>query len=223
MLFPILLETDAWLVINKPAGADFHSQSGNAGLIVQLSSQLNQPLWPVHRLDKVTSGCLLVAKSAEAAATLSRQFADRHVQKTYIALACGKPRKKQGWIKGDMVKSRNGSWKLSRQVNNPAITQFHSCAITGDIPALLSHYTGLRAYYLLPTTGKSHQLRVAMKSLGTPILGDSRYGGSPANRCYLHAYQLIFNWENETIQVNARLDPKYWPVTVLDALTGQSD
>lgn len=92
-----------------------------------------------------------------------------------------------------MEKSRNGAWKLCHRKENPAVTQFSSISLEPS----------LRHFILQPTTGKTHQLRVAMKSLGSPILGDKLYAGSVADRVYLHAYQLEFEYENEQICVQA--------------------
>lgn len=180
----VLYDTPDWLAIDKTAGVSMHSDDGVAGLVVQASEQLSQPLFPVHRLDKVTSGLLLLAKHSRAAAQLSEHFAHRRIQKWYLAISQSKPTKKQGWVKGDMSKSRNGSWKLERSHNNPAITQF------------ITHFdsTAERRFFLLkPHTGKTHQLRVMMKSLSAPIDGDERYGGIAAERTYLHAYALSFD------------------------------
>lgn len=181
--FSIVCNNDSWLAINKPAGINMHSEDGQAGLAVQLAEQLNCPLWPVHRLDKVTSGLLLFAKNKKTTAELSALFAQRLVDKYYLAISSHKPAKKQGWVKGDMSKSRNGSWKLQRTRHNPAITRF------------VSHYdeqTQKRLFLLNPRTGKTHQLRVAMKSLSAPIDGDQRYAGVAAGRTFLHAYALCF-------------------------------
>ncbi|WP_419810488.1 TIGR01621 family pseudouridine synthase [Bacterioplanoides sp.] len=181
--FKLLYQSDSCVVINKPAGISFHSDNNEAGLVVQLSEQLQQRLWPVHRLDKVTSGILLLATSEHSAAFFSEQFSSRRIQKRYLAISHMKPKKKQGWIKGDMSKSRNGSWKLMRTQENPAITHF------------ISHFDATRQqrqFLLAPKTGKTHQLRVAMKSLSAPIDGDQRYGGQAADRAYLHSYALRF-------------------------------
>ena len=205
MIFEILLECDDWVVINKPVGAEMHSQSDSAGLVVLLERQLKQSLWPIHRLDKVTSGCLLLAKNASAARQLSEQFAQRTINKIYMAIARGKPKKKKGWIKGDMIKSRNGCWKLTRTTTNAAVTYFESQAMTKEYQSddVTRTMSGFRLYTLQPKTGKTHQLRVAMKSIGVPILGDLRYGGEPANRVYLHASELTFNWHDQPITVLA--------------------
>ncbi|RAU18317.1 TIGR01621 family pseudouridine synthase [Nitrincola tibetensis] len=178
-------ETD-FLVVAKYPGVDFHSQSGNAGLAAQLQQDLGYPLFAVHRLDTLTSGLLLFAKSSESAHQLSKRFSERRIQKFYLAIAKGKPTKKQGKIQGDMAKSRRGQYKLMRSQDNPAITRFYSHALQD----------GLRLYLLKPETGKTHQLRVALASLGTPILGDQRYGGGEADRGYLHAYCLSFEFNS---------------------------
>ena len=148
----------------------------------------NEPdLALVHRLDKVTSGLLLIGRNHPATSCLSQQFQAKTVSKYYLAVACGKPIKKQGAIIGDMEKARRGAWKLIRQTHNPAITQFFSQA----------HSQGKRWYLLKPSTGKTHQLRVALKSLACPILGDCLYGGSESERVHLHAYSLSFDWLGE--------------------------
>ena len=90
-----------------------------------------------------------------------------------------------------MLKSRRGSYKLVRSLDNPAITQFVSTSI---VP-------GKRLYLCYPITGKTHQIRVALKSVGAPILGDMRYGSSPSDRMYLHCYGLEFQYQDQKIQV----------------------
>ncbi|MBL1377060.1 TIGR01621 family pseudouridine synthase [Zobellella iuensis] len=191
----ILLRHDHFYVINKPAGIGMHQEGDSPGLVRRLSEELGEPLYPVHRLDKMTTGALLLARTPEANRELSRQFAERSTCKLYLALSDRKPGKKQGLVKGDMEKARGGSWKLTRGSANPAITRFYS--------SLLDN--GLRAFLLQPHTGKTHQLRVALKSLGSPILGDERYGGSPADRGYLHAWQLEFGYGGERLSVRAPL------------------
>jgi tRNA pseudouridine32 synthase/23S rRNA pseudouridine746 synthase len=204
----IITQGDGWIALNKPSGASIHSENNITGFIANAERQLDQKLWPVHRLDKVTSGILLVATSAEAAAHLSAQFAERTVCKYYLAVSARKPIKKQGWIKGDMEKARNGCWKLARSHNNPAITRF------------VSHFdasTNTRFYLLKPSTGKTHQLRVAMKSISAPIHGDTRYGGTEADRAYLHAYYLSFEMKGQRIELSclpssADAAESSWPV-----------
>ena len=180
-------ETD-FLLVDKAPGVHFHSQDGSAGLVAQLERDLNTKLFAVHRLDTMTSGLILLARSSAAAAKFTEMFTAHQVQKFYLALAQGKPKKKQGWVIGDMAKSRRGMYKLLRSTDNPAITQFFSQSVAD----------GLRLYLLKPLSGKTHQLRVALNSVGVPILGDPLYGvADSGDRGYLHAYALQFDWQGQ--------------------------
>lgn len=192
--FEIIHKHRDFIIIDKPAGISVHKDGAEIGLTQMLARQLNVPrLWLVHRLDKVTSGLLILALNEQAATTLSGLFARHAVQKTYLALSAHKPKKKQGLIVGDMQKARRGAWKLCRSREKPAITRFTSLSCTSD----------LRLFILKPQTGKTHQLRVAMKSLGSPILGDELYGGKAeqADRTYLHAYRLDFAYQGERFSI----------------------
>lgn len=190
--FSILFQHRDFVIINKPEGVSVHKDDQAVGLCENLAKQLNVPqVWLVHRLDKITSGLLIIALNREAAAYFYTLFAEHRIQKTYWALSIEKPKKKQGRVIGDMQKSRNGAWKLTHGRENPAVTQFTSHSLEPN----------LRHFILQPKTGKTHQLRVAMKSLGSPILGDQLYGGTAADRVYLHAYQLDFEYHGEPISV----------------------
>jgi len=183
-----------FIIIHKPCGISVHKDNAQTPFTTTLAKQLGVPkLWLVHRLDKVTSGLLILALNAQSAVIFGELFRQHKVQKTYLALACHKPKKKQGLIIGDMQKARRGAWKLTQSRENPAITRFISQSLAPN----------LRLFTLFPQTGKTHQLRVAMKSLGSPILGDSLYGGAVADRVYLHAYQLSFEYNGEAINVTA--------------------
>jgi len=181
----ILFENNNFIVVSKPAGVNFHSED-EAGFVVQVSQQKGLPLFPVHRLDKMTSGLVILAKSSEVAALFGKMFENREVEKYYLAISIRKPKKKQGWVKGDMASARRGDYKLLTTMNNPAITQFISCALR----------THERGFLIKPHTGKTHQIRVALKSLGSPIAGDERYAHAEEarkeDRGYLHAYALRF-------------------------------
>ncbi len=191
MLLSIIEDNLDYLVVDKPAGLSFHCQPQSLGLQVQLEQQVKQKLWPVHRLDKITSGLVIFAKSAQNAAEFGNLFEQRQIRKCYIALSDKKPKKKMGKVSGDMVKSRSGSWKLTHTRSNPAISKFQSQGLT----------PGIRLFLVKPTTGKTHQIRVALKSLGSPILGDTRYGGSQADRGYLHHYSIEFLWKNKLTKI----------------------
>jgi tRNA pseudouridine32 synthase/23S rRNA pseudouridine746 synthase len=128
---------------------------------------------------------VLLARTREWAAILAGLFRERAVGKYYLALSDQVPRKKQGLVVGDMVRSRRGSWMLARTMKRPARTRFMSRSVA----------PGLRLFVLKPLTGRTHQLRVAMKSLGAPILGDFLYHPLVPDwpdRMYLHAHTLRF-------------------------------
>jgi len=184
-------------VVDKPAGINFHSEPDSdgqkqPGLVVLVQQQLGvEELYPVHRLDKMTSGLVVFALNKATAQVFQQQFESRQIEKYYLAISTQKPKKKQGWVKGDMMPARRGSWKLSKTLENPAITQFIS----------QNTRPGERWFLLKPQTGKTHQLRVALKSLGAPIAGDARYGLSmeakQEDRGYLHAFALHFTLHDE--------------------------
>lgn len=192
-----------FIIVNKPAGKSFHDEGEvDSGFFNEVKNALNtnninqkfpdeiEALYPVHRLDKMTSGLIVFAKN-KVTATLFQQLFEQHkIQKFYLALSDKKPKKKQGLIKGDMAKSRRSAWKLLRTKNNPAISQFMSYGL-GD---------GLRLYIVKPHSGKTHQIRVALSSIGSPIIGDLLYAtGDSAiqyDRGYLHAYALQFTLNN---------------------------
>lgn len=190
----LLFEHEDFFVVEKPAGMDFHDSDGCFGFFSQLKAVFkNEELYPVHRLDKETSGLLMVARSLSAAKELQNIMSGRRLDKFYLAISHKKPRKKQGTIKGDMVRSRRKSWKLLRSMDNPAITQFYSWGIE----------KGGRLFGIKIVTGKTHQIRVALKSLGAPILGDAIYSGEKSDRLYLHASLLRFEYKGETVLVRS--------------------
>jgi len=193
--FKLIAETADFVVLDKMPGVSFHSEDG-AGLVVQAAAELGYTLFAVHRLDKVTSGLILFAKSSAAAAGLSELFASRQIQKFYLALSTGKVAKKQGWVKGDMAPARRGAYKLLSSMQNPAISYFlsHGFNDAVDLPERC------RLYLIKPFTGKTHQIRVALKSVSAPILGDELYQAEPADRVYLHAYALSFSYQDQLYQ-----------------------
>lgn len=181
----ILYENDSFIIALKRAGVNFHSEE-EAGFVVQVSQQAGIALFPVHRLDKMTSGLVILAKTSEVAAQFGKMFENREVEKYYLAISMRKPKKKMGWVKADMGAARRGDYKLLPTMDNPAITQFISCALR----------THERFFLIKPHTGKTHQIRVALKSLGAPCAGDERYAQADEarkeDRGYLHAYALRF-------------------------------
>lgn len=191
----LVYEHPDFILMNKPAGLSVHKDDLEQGYVMALSQQRSEALWLVHRLDKMTSGLLLLARNERAAAELSARFANRLIDKLYIAISNTKTKRKQGMISGDMQPARRGSWKLLRSQSDPAKTEFISIGLSAGYRLILCH----------PLSGKTHQIRVALKSEGAPILGDSRYGGDKADRGYLHAWQLGFEYQGKPY--NFRSDP----------------
>ena len=189
--FTLVAQTTDFVVIDKAPGIAMHKDESESGLAMRLAAALGQPVWPVHRLDKITSGLVLFALSQSVAAELSEAFRQQQVSKLYLALSDHKPRKKQGRIEGGMVRSRRSGWKLTRERDNFARTEFYSASLK----------PGIRAFLCRPYTGKTHQIRVALKSIAAPIIGDAIYHEvvEPVpDRGYLHAWQLKFVLAGQT-------------------------
>lgn len=196
-MITILFEHTDFFVVNKPAGVSVQDEQGELGVLHQVCQQTNaEKLWLVHRLDKVTSGCFIVARNQQAAAKFGGLFEQRQIEKCYLALSNKKPTKKQGTVIGGMKKIRDGKWALNRDNQLIAATQFITRG-TGS---------GTRLFVIKPHTGRTHQIRVALKSLGSPITGDTLYQGEDADRAYLHAYALSFNYDNQAIKITAPIE-----------------
>jgi len=214
----IVYDHENFVITLKPAGVNFHSEE-EAGFVVQVSKQLTIPLFPVHRLDKMTSGLVILAKNSETAAQFGKMFENREIEKYYLAISMRKPKKKMGWVKGDMASARRGDYKLLTTMENPAITRFISCALR----------THERLFLIKPHTGKTHQIRVALKSLGSPIAGDERYAASEEarkeERGYLHAYALRFRLNDEEFHFVAPPDEgeRFTSAAMKERLDGWSE
>ncbi|MCE9596363.1 MAG: RNA pseudouridine synthase [Spirochaetia bacterium] len=198
-----ILKTAAdYLIVYKPAGLPFHEDSEQPG-VMQLLRAMEEAgqipegerIFPVHRLDTMTSGILVFARGRKAANQLGNEFRFSRVEKIYAAISDRAPTRVMGTISGDMEKSRDGSWKLLRTTNSPSITHFLSYPY--------KHGRNLRLFLLRPRTGKTHQIRVVLKSIGSPVLGDGRYGGYAAARSekrgYLHAIGIRFKIGEKTV------------------------
>ncbi|MGH8046836.1 MAG: RluA family pseudouridine synthase [Chthoniobacterales bacterium] len=193
----ILHEDADLLVLDKPAGIVVHPGAGNAtGTIVHALLHHCKDLSGiggverpgiVHRLDKETSGCLVIAKNDAAHQSLSAQFAGRTVEKTYLAIVEGTPRRATGVIDAPIGRHRVHRQKMAivpDEKGREAVTQYRVLA-SGD---------GLSLVECLPKTGRTHQIRVHLKHLGHPLAGDPVYGrrGKFA-RHLLHAWKLSFD------------------------------
>lgn len=187
---------DNVIVINKPAGMLVHAKGGIVPEftvadfvrhyfdIEELnSSQDNNRLGIVHRLDRATSGVMICARNLTTASMLSRQFAERKAHKTYLAVTEKVPSEMSARI--DLPIGRNLSQPSTFRVDGKgksAITDYTVLRVNSDNTALIE---------LKPKTGRTHQLRVHLAYLGCPILGDPVYGhGEYGDRLMLHAYKL---------------------------------
>lgn len=184
----VVFACDDFWVVNKPPFMSVQESHHGPGVLATLRAQHGGDFFPVHRLDAGTSGLLVVARTASANSVLSQLFQARAVEKYYLALSTRKPDKKQGTISGDMEKGRRGAWKLLHTQLQPAVTRFFSKGLGG-----------MRLFLVNPLTGKTHQIRVALKSIGSPILGDESYAGEKADRLYLHAFALRFTYLGEPL------------------------
>lgn len=185
----ILFEDPFLLIYNKPAGVTTDPK----GILELLKPHLNPhaPFFLTHRLDKDTSGALVLAKSAEVEAKLTESFASRHVKKEYLALVDGIPKNKEGVIENQLGKIGG----FAGQTLYGQVMQGGKTAKTTWRASKTSKKGSL--LHCFPETGRTHQIRVHLSEMGHPILGDYQYGKSfksplrPA-RHMLHAYRLSF-------------------------------
>ncbi len=184
----VIYEDDDCIVINKPSGVLSHSKGAynpEATVASWLQSRLRgiegERAGIVHRLDRATSGVMICAKNEAASSWLQKQFSQRKVKKVYQAVVKGSLDPLQALI--EMPIERNPKKPQTFRVgSNGKTAQTEYLVIKSD-----GNYSTLE---LKPTTGRTHQLRVHLEHLGHPIVGDSLYGGEPADRLYLHAKSL---------------------------------
>lgn len=225
-MLEILFEDEYLIAINKPSGLLVHRTSIAAEETVfalqMLRDQIGQHVSPVHRLDRPTSGVLLFSKKEEILPLLKEQFADRSVQKTYLAIVRGIPEVKSAMIDHPLKSERSGRMQESQtsyQVLAEAEIPFDT---TGRYPT--SRYSLLE---LKPETGRTHQIRRHLAHLRHYILGDKKHGDNKQNQFFekqfgmenllLHARKLEFRHpiSSENISVLAQLPP-HFQKTIID-------
>ena len=194
----LVIHRDDWVIaLNKPSGLAVQGGSGTErhvdGLLDGLRFGFEDRPRLVHRLDKDTSGLLLIARTGQAAKRLSESFRDRETEKLYWAVVVGVPPRMEGAIDLPLAKRPGARDRETMQVDHEegqkALTHFKVMDRAGDRAALLA---------LWPRTGRTHQLRVHCAEIGCPILGDRKYGGEEAllsavadsRRLHLHARRL---------------------------------
>ena len=200
-MLEILYHDEALVAVNKPAGLAVHRSKmvGNADtfLIDLLREQLGGTLYLAHRLDRATSGVLLVARSTEVAAALGEQFMGRDVHKQYLTVVRGWPEPAEGMIDYPLPGSRESGPRRE------ARTCYRRLA-TVEVPIALGRYSQQRYAWVLaePQTGRFRQIRKHMAHIHHPVMGDCQHGRSDHNRLYkqyfschrmlLHAWRLSF-------------------------------
>ncbi|MQG21008.1 MAG: RluA family pseudouridine synthase [SAR202 cluster bacterium] len=203
-----LYEDQDIVVVNKPAGISVHPSGGNRrgtlvnGLLAQISdlSEIGGIERPgiVHRLDKDTSGIILVAKNDYAHHHLSKQFKDRKLEKIYLALVFGQPKSITGVIEGPIGRDPRNRKRMAIVSNGKYARTSYKTLQQSTKQSLLEVYLD---------TGRTHQIRVHMASIGHPIIGDRAYGGKSAliNRQFLHAHKISFTHPrtNDTVALTA--------------------
>ena len=194
---PVLYEDDDCVVISKPIGLLTHSKGAfnpEPSVATWLHNRLtdktlieadaflpNQRAGIVHRLDRATSGVMIAAKTSKALTHLQKQFAQRKVKKTYVAIVSGALKQVEAII--DMPIERNPKAPATFRVgvNGKSATTHY------NVEQATKHFSLVT---LKPETGRTHQLRVHMQQLGHSIVGDTLYGGVKSDRLFLHAQSL---------------------------------
>ena len=211
----VLAKGRDWFMLNKPPG--LATQGGTKTvqhldrLLDGLADDAGQRPKLVHRLDKDTSGVLLVARSARAAAHFAKAFSGRTARKVYWALITGVPSADEGLIDAPLAKQPGtGGEKMHVDQENglPAKTRYRLIDRAGNRAAWVE---------LQPLTGRTHQLRAHMAAIGHPIVGDAKYGGAEAfltggisRKLHLHARRLkIDGLDGKPIDYTAELPPHF--------------
>jgi len=195
----VVFENEQVLIVNKPAGMVAHPSAGHTGGTLVHAALAHAPdiegvggeVRPgvVHRLDKDTSGLIILAKSDLAHRFIQRQFKNREVEKTYLALVDGRPPTPEGKIEapiGRDPRNRKRMAVLTPGRGRPAATIYHTVET-------YQQYTLLEVH---PLTGRTHQIRLHLDFIGCPVAGDKQYGKRNSrhllSRQFLHAYKLRF-------------------------------
>jgi 23S rRNA pseudouridine1911/1915/1917 synthase len=202
-------EDEHLAVLDKPAGLVVHAGAGHAGdtLVDALRGYLGggEPERPgiVHRLDRDTSGLLVVARTENAHAALSELVRSRSLERTYLALVRGRPASRAGRIEAPIGRDRDEPTRVSLDTDSPrdAVTHF-------EVERLWPQHALLRVRL---ETGRMHQIRVHLQAIDLPVVGDPVYGvPEPAlGRQFLHAARLAFDhpFTGERVELESPLPP----------------
>jgi 23S rRNA pseudouridine955/2504/2580 synthase len=227
----ILYEDEHVLVLNKPFGLAVQGGTGTKrhidGLLAGMADRFGDRPRLVHRLDRDTTGVLLVAKHRDAAARLGRVFQTRSAAKTYWALVKGVPKPHQGKVEAPLVKAAGPDGdRVRKALPGEQEQAMHATTHYSVVDRVASKAAWVS---LKPVTGRQHQLRAHMALIGHPIVGDNKYGGDkdmPAEqispKLHLHARRLVLPhpYTGGKIDVTAPLPEhmqKSWELLGLDA------
>lgn len=213
----ILYEDEDIYVFNKPHGLAVQGGSGQTrhldGMLKSLPNKKGEPPRLVHRLDRDTSGCLVVAKTKQAASHFGNVFRSRSARKIYWAIVAGNPHPQQGEISCFLARQSTDDGEQMVVVRNGAPNAQHSLSYYSTTDTASKRFAWVT---LKPVTGRTHQLRVHMAQLGTPIIGDPRYfnienwQGAPglAEGLHLHARRIAIPLRNgKRLDISAPLPP----------------
>jgi 23S rRNA pseudouridine1911/1915/1917 synthase len=207
--FRVAYEDEHLLVVDKPAGVVVHPGAGHAGgtlvhgLVGQAAGGEEDRPGIVHRLDRDTSGLLVVARSDEAHERLQELVREREVERSYVALVRGRPRSWRGRIEAPIGRDRDDPTRHSLDTDSPrdAVTHFEVAEL----------FRGHALLNVRLETGRTHQIRVHLASIDLPVVGDPVYGvpDTALGRQFLHANRLAFEhpFTNERIEVESPLPP----------------
>lgn len=200
----LIFTSDQLIAINKPAGI---AVQGGSKISLSIDDALyyinqteNQNLKLVHRLDKETSGILLIAKNHDSAAAIGNAFRNNVIKKTYYAILSGHPKEKEGVLINKIGKDRSGIFEIVKELKEGGkIAETNYKVISTK-----SHSTLVKFH---PKTGRTHQLRFHSKYLNCPIVGDIKYGGPKYKRMMLHAKNIVIPAEvfGELITIKTNL------------------
>lgn len=206
----VIYKDDKIIAINKPSGLAVQGGTNTSrhvdGMLEALQYEAEEKPKLVHRIDKDTSGVLILARTRQAADILTKAFRDHSLQKTYLALTTGCPKQMSGEIKAPLEKV--GEKSIISEVGKPAVTTFEVLEQVGDKFALIA---------ASPLTGRTHQIRVHLESIGCPIIGDDKYFGCErkkystiTNKLHLHAFKIDLSAiYNKKLEITAAL-PEYF-------------
>lgn len=224
LLSAVLHEDERLIALNKPSGMAVHGGSGLSWGLIEAMRVLRPELTElelVHRLDRETSGCLLLSKRRSTLRELHRLIRGQAIEKRYLTLLTGDLKRREvrisAPVRKNLLRSGERIVRIDHQAGKPASTRFRTLRRFGEFTLA----------EVEPVTGRTHQIRVHAAHLGAPLAGDEKYGvaeanrrlrGMGLNRLFLHASSLVFQpgYRDRALRIEAPLPPELQ--AVVDAL-----